>query len=520
MFGYTKGIARGMAVRARIAAYKVCGDNGQCNSVDILSGMDQAIKDGVHIMCISIGLPAGPYLTDLITIDAYFATRQGVLVCFAGGNSGPTKSTVANVAPWGLTVAAGTIDRDFPAYAILGNKHRFSGEGLYNGPRLGSKPLSLIYHKGKNSSSNYCLEGTLEPELVRGKVVVCDSSGGGQTEKGLIVQKAGGAAMILVVNAVVKVWDTQFLLTPGMVVGKKEGDLVKDYIKSVTNPTVIIGFGGTAEGARPAPVVGAFSSRGPNSITPEILKPDILAPGVNILAAYSEAVTPKGLKYVIISGTSMACPHVSGVVTLLKAAHPNWSPSALKSAIMTTAYTYDNTNSPITDEVTAQSSNPWAYGSGHIDPKKAFSPGLVYDNSNEDYITFWCSLGYSLREVRAIVDDPNVTCSTKFNDPGELNYPSFSVLFTNKTTVKYTRELTNVGVAKSTYKVAVSVPPTVTVTVTPSVLEFKKLGDKQKYAITFVANKNVKPISDAEFGSVVWSYQQYKVRSPIAFTWK
>ncbi|EEF42979.1 conserved hypothetical protein [Ricinus communis] len=207
----------------------------------------------------------------------------------------------------------------------------------------------------------------------------------------------------------------------------------------------------------------------------------------------------------------MSCPHVSGIAALVKAAHPTWSPSALRSALMTTAYTVDSTNTPLQDAVTAKFSNPWAYGSGHVDPKRALSPGLVYDISPQDYVTFLCSLNYDL----------NLTCPRKFSDLGELNYPSFSVLFGKKTTaVRYSRELTNVGTARATYRVAVTAPSEVAVTVAPAKLVFKKVGEKLRYTATFAAKRNAKkPAGGAAFGSIVWSNAKYKVSSPVAFAW-
>lgn len=215
----------------------------------------------------------------------------------------------------------------------------------------------------------------------------------------------------------------------------------------------------------------------------------------------------------------MSCPHISGLAALLKAAHPEWSPSAIKSALMTTAYTQDNTKSPLRDAATGGFSDPWAYGSGHVDPHKAISPGLIYDLTSQDYVKFLCSLDYSIPHIQTIVKHPNVTCSKKFADPGQLNYPSFSILFGKSRVARYTRELTNVGAAGSVYEVVINAPSTVGVTVNPTKLTFKNVGDKLRYTVTFVSKKGMNRMGKSLFGSISWNNAEHQVSSPVAFQW-
>ena len=218
----------------------------------------------------------------------------------------------------------------------------------------------------------------------------------------------------------------------------------------------------------------------------------------------------------------MSCPHISGLAGLLKAAHPDWSPSAIKSALMTTAYTHDNTNSPLRDAASGSFSSPMAHGAGHVDPQKALSPGLVYDASTSDYIAFLCTLRYTPQQIQLIAKHPNVTCSRKFHDPGQLNYPSFSVVFESKRVVRYTRILTNVGEADSVYDVVATGPESlVGITVKPTKLVFKNVGDRQRYTVTFVSKKGPDSSirSEFEFGSIVWSNDMHRVASPVAFAW-
>lgn len=217
----------------------------------------------------------------------------------------------------------------------------------------------------------------------------------------------------------------------------------------------------------------------------------------------------------------MSCPHISGLAALLKAAHPNWSPAAIKSALMTTTYTMDNTNSSLRDAAGSSPATPFGFGAGHVDPQKALSPGLVYDISTNDYVAFLCSLDYSATHIRVITKMSNVSCPPR-SRPGDLNYPSFSVVFRKKPrhVVRYRRELTNVGPAMAVYDVKVSGPASAGVTVTPARLVFKKVGQKQRYYVTFESKASGAGRGKPDFGWISWASDEHVVRSPVAYTWK
>ncbi|KAK6938611.1 PA domain [Dillenia turbinata] len=351
LFEFAPGTARGMATHARIAAYKVCWLGG-CFGSDIMAAMDKAVDDGVNVLSMSIGGGVADYDRDTVAIGAFAATEKGILVSCSAGNGGPTSESLSNVAPWITTVGAGTLDRDFPAYINLGSGTNFTGVSIYRGKQLPESLLPLVYagNVSNNTRGNFCISGSLVPEKVAGKVVLCERGGNARVQKGLVVRDAGGAGMIL---ANTEDFGEELVadahLLPSAAVGQKAGDAIKSYIASETNPTATISSGGTKVKVEPSPVLAAFSSRGPNPITPEILKPDLIAPGVNILAGWTGAAGPTGLaedkrrvSFNIISGTSMSCPHVSGLAALLKAAHPEWSPAMIRSALMTTAYTTYN----------------------------------------------------------------------------------------------------------------------------------------------------------------------------------
>ncbi|CAN6304349.1 unnamed protein product [Urochloa humidicola] len=541
LFGFASGTARGMAPHARVAVYKVCWLGG-CFSSDILAGMDAAVVDGCGVLSLSLGGGAADYSRDSVAIGAFAAMEQGVLVSCSAGNAGPGSSTLSNVAPWITTVGAGTLDRDFPAYIALGNGKNYTGVSLYSGkPLPANTPLPIIYAANASNSTagNLCMPGTLTPEKVAGKIVVCDRGVSARVQKGFVVRDAGGAGMVLsntAANGEELVADAHLLPAAG--VGEREGEAIKSYVASAANPTATIVVAGTQVGVRPSPVVAAFSSRGPNMVTPEILKPDIIAPGVNILAAWTGKAGPTGLAadtrrvgFNIISGTSMSCPHVSGLAALLRSARPEWSPAAVRSALMTTAYaSYSGGSSPLLDAATGTAATPFDYGAGHVDPARAADPGLVYDLGARDYVDFLCALKYSPDMIAAVARSKDMACAgNRTYSVGDLNYPSFSVAFATAngeggesaapTTVTHKRTLTNVGGA-GTYKVSTSVAGAaegVAVDVEPKELAFAAAGEKKSYTVRFTSRSQ--PSGTSGFGRLVWSDGKHSVASPIAFTW-
>ncbi|KAJ4975953.1 hypothetical protein NE237_001059 [Protea cynaroides] len=348
VFGYGNGTSKGGSPKARVAAYKVCWSS--CYDADILAGFDAAIHDGVDVLSVSLGGFASDYISDTIAIGSFHAVKRGIVVVASAGNDGPTDGSVTNVAPWLFTVGASTLDREFPTYVDLGNKQKFKGQSL----SADSLPSGKIYPLVSGGSAKFinasveaaqiCVSGTLDPKLVKGKIVVCVRGDTGRVDKGKQALLAGAVGMILVNDELSGnglIADPHLL--PASHISYKDGLAVLAYINSTKTPTAYITRPTTKLRTKPAPSMASFSSKGPNTVTPGILKPDITAPGVSIIASYSGAVGPSGQDYDTRrvafnteSGTSMSCPHISGIAGLLKTLHPDWSPSAIRSAIITT----------------------------------------------------------------------------------------------------------------------------------------------------------------------------------------
>ncbi|KAK1262503.1 Subtilisin-like protease [Acorus gramineus] len=531
MSGYASGIAKGVAPKARVAVYKVCWKDSGCLDSDILAGFDRAVSDGVDVISISIGGGDGvasPYYLDPIAIGSFGAASHGVFVASSAGNDGPTGMSVTNLAPWMTSVGAGTIDRTFPADVILGDGRRLAGVSLYSGKSLGANMYPIVYPgKAGGLSASLCMENSLDPKLVKGNIVICDRGSSPRVSKGLVVKEAGGAGMILangISNGEGLVGDAHVL--PACAVGSAEGDALKAYVAS-SSATATIRFKGTVVGVRPAPVVASFSGRGPNGLTPEVLKPDLIAPGVNILAAWTDAVGPTGLdsdtrktEFNILSGTSMACPHVAGAAALLRSAHPGWSPAAVRSALMTTANVVDNRLQPVMDEATGKAASPYDFGAGHLNLDRAMDPGLVYDIGAQDYVSFLCSIGYDAKTVQVISRQP-VGCPARKPAPESLNYPSFSAVFDGSrkgraaSTKTFVRTVTNVGAPNAVYKATVVMNSKgVTATVRPGRLVFTESVKVQRFALV-VSGDTSSVVSDGVFGSLTWTDGKHVVRSPI-----
>ncbi|XP_019173357.1 PREDICTED: subtilisin-like protease SBT5.6 [Ipomoea nil] len=478
--GFGNGTASGGAPLVRLAIYKVCwrlpdhsGDS--CQDGDILKAFDQAISDGVHVISVSLGaVPEEGYHTqNAIAIGALHAVKNNIVVSCSAGNDGPKKSTVENVAPWIITVGASSMDRLFLSPLKLGNGMVIEGQTI-TPINMRGEMLPLVYagdveipEKTNSATSGLCKAGTLSENLVRGRIVACRSSD--TISASQEVQRAGGAATIQL--SPFDEIQVQAFLSPTTVVFNYEFNEILKYIRTDVNPTATLLPGETVLGAKPAPVMAPFSSRGPNTVEPNILKPDITAPGFNILAAWSGVASPTNLasdprrvKYNIISGTSMSCPHVSAVAALLKAIHPHWSSAAIRSAIMTTATSINVMEAPI-EKSNGYSAGPFEYGSGHILPSKSADPGLVYDASYEDYLLFICNSNFNLKNFGSF-KCPEISASAS-----NLNYPSLSIAkLKGSMTVK--RTVTNVGKDNSMYNVTISPPFGYDVTISPMTLRF------------------------------------------------
>ncbi|MEM9566342.1 MAG: S8 family serine peptidase [Actinomycetota bacterium] len=499
------GKISGVAPRARVIAYKACGVLG-CFTSDLAAAIDQAVLDGVDVINYSIGGGAGDVGPDEIAF--LFAADAGVHVATSAGNSGPGPATVGDPAtkPWLTSVGASTQPRFFAGEVRFNANVRFRGASLTAG--LGRTEFVDAEFAG----GDLCQPGTLDPAAVDGKIVLCRRGAIARAAKSLAVFQAGGAGMVLYNNT-----DNDNLFTdphsvPSVHLNNTDGLALKQYIADRPSARAVITIVGTTK-FDPAPSMTIFSSRGPNAVAGDIIKPDLTAPGFQVLAAYSPVATPDGSDFAAIAGTSMSSPHVAGLMALLDQAHPDWSAGAVKSALMTTAH-QDVVKD---DQVTP--ADPFDFGAGHVDvglPRRhgsAFQPGLVYEAGFLDYLGFLCDV---FPEELA---NPAATCSSLAGigiaiTAVDLNYPSIGVSsLAGSQTI--TRTVTSVADEKHAvmYRPIVDAPDGYEVEVTPSTMKLMP-GQSATFQVT-ITNVSA-PVGEWRHGSLTWAGGNYKVYSPIS----
>ncbi|MDG6108281.1 S8 family serine peptidase [Dactylosporangium aurantiacum] len=491
------GTASGMAPAASVAMYKVCwegkpGVAAGCYNSDSVAAINDAVLDGVDVINYSIGGSSESSVLDSVAQAFRVASNAGIFVANSAGNSGPGASTLDHPAPWVTTVAAATFRKAYRAVA-LGNGARYVGASTTSALNTPAPLVTAVSAKLAGASDNdarLCFDGTLDPAKVTGKVVICDRGVNARIDKSFEVKRAGGVGMVLT-NTSPNSLNGDYHPIPSVHLNDVAGAAVKAYAATPGATASIVDLTPAEVAALPdVPEITDFSSRGPSTTTGgDILKPDIAAPGNDVVAAVAPP-SNHGRDWDFYSGTSMASPHIAGIGALMKQLHPTWQPSEIKSALMTSAVDTKTTTSP------------FAQGAGFVNPNRAADPGLVYPAAPNDYRSYMVSLGV---QFAAPYDTLPAVAGP------DLNQASIAIGgLAGVQTV--TRTVKNVGTTTATYKATANVPG-FTAVVSPSSFTLAP-NATQTFTVTFT--RGTTPLTTWATGSLTWSDGKHSVRSPIA----
>ncbi|WP_255769954.1 S8 family serine peptidase [Pseudarthrobacter sulfonivorans] len=494
--GMSFGKSSGVAPAAKISVYKICWEDdnpatGGCYTSSSVEAIDAATKDGVDVLNYSISGNTDS-TTDPVALAFLNAAAAGVFIAASAGNSGPAASTVNHASPWLTTVAASTFPSDLLGTVKVSDGSLYRGASIMK-TEVTDKPVVVAADAAAAGAANpnLCGPGTLDPAKVTGKVVVCDRGVVDRTAKSLEVQAKGGVGMILV-NLTNSSEDADNHVIPTVHVNAPESLELKSKLAGNTALTVSLVKGDlTGEPLPPAPQVAGFSSRGPTLASGgDLLKPDISAPGVNVLAGVS-TIGNKGAQFGFMSGTSMAAPHIAGFGALVLSQEPQWSPATVKSAMITTAY-------PLVNADGTPNRNPFDGGAGQIDSLRVLDPGLVYDSGISDWLGFLNGQGIDTGAPQA------GTIAAQ-----DLNLPSIA-LGSLVGEVQVKRRLT--ALVPGMYRPEVKMPG-VNVTVEPKALNFAKAGQTREVTLT-IRNESA-PVGQFATGTLTWKGPR-TVTSPMA----
>ena len=482
--GQERGTISGMAPGAHVAAYKACWDGADgtsgCATSDTVAAINAAVLDGVDVINYSISGTSNNFV-DPVEVGFLNAASAGVFVAASSGNSGPTASSTNHPSPWLTTVAAST--HAVHEYAlVLGDGRRFIGASVTEGMDA-QAPFAyagdLAAADTSAADAALCLPGSLDPALVADTMVLCERGQNARAEKSVVVAEAGGLGMALVnvaddgLNA-----DIHAVPTVHLPHTDREALLAYARTEGATAQVELGNEGSTTQ----VPQVAGFSSRGPTrGAGGDLLKPDLSAPGVDVLAAYSP--TQGGESFMYSSGTSMSSPHIAGMAALVLQAHPDWSPMMVKSAMMTTAREHVGDN------------DPFAGGAGFVDPSRFLDPGLVLDSDRTDWFDFLAGQGVVYADTGKPVSDHPI-------DASDLNTPSIAIgdLYGAQTV---TRTLTNVSGNNGVWQASVQGLEGLDVTLTPHTIQPRKGGAGQDVAIS-ITDVDA-PANQWATGSITWT---------------
>ncbi|MEM1080860.1 MAG: S8 family serine peptidase, partial [Pseudomonadota bacterium] len=397
----------GIAPQANLIAYKACqldedDPDGPftCFFSDTIAALEQAIADQVDVVNYSIGgSPRDPWQFAVSPERVFLNMRAaGIVASVSAGNSGPGPNTVGSPAnaPWIMAVANATHNRGLVNRLVATSGGTFDIGNLEGRANTEGTDILPIVH-ARDFGNALCGTGTAElgntcaantgasnpfaPGTFNGQIVVCDRGTYGRIEKGRNVQLAGAAGMILAnTQAQSESTNSDTHCLPATHLGADDGDQIRAWLDAGSNHQGRLAGTTRVDRAEFGGRLNISSSRGPSEDSPGVMKPNVTAPGTDVVAGVNEQDGNPNLVG-LLTGTSMAAPHAAGAALLLRNSNPSWGPDQVISALETTAdasivFESDSTEASIVDR-----------GAGGIQVDRASRIGLYLPTSTSAFLS-------------------------------------------------------------------------------------------------------------------------------------
>ncbi|MEM8532064.1 MAG: S8 family serine peptidase [Chloroflexota bacterium] len=473
--GIDTGTLAGVAPHANIIAYDGCGVGG-CPGSALVASIDQATADGVDVINYSIGGGSNSPWLNPTAVAFRNAFAAGVFSATSVGNSGPNRETIGSPAnaPWIMAVGFSTHDRLYEnGVTNLSGGTTTPPEDIFGKGFSGPLGENTIVYAGAEPYNNALCGPFADETDLSGLIVVCDRGTFGRVAKAANVDDAGGAGYVLANDE-----DSGTSLNgdiypiPGVHITFEDGVTLKEWLASGADHTAEIRGAEKEVSDDFGDIVATGSSRGPDATLPDILKPDVTAPGVDILAAVVNTDAEES-EYGFLSGSSMSSPHAAGAAVLMRQMHPDWSPTEVQSALMTTAVTEG-----VSTDSDGTSASPFDIGAGRIDVSKAVQAGLIMNETAANH------------EAANPAED---------GVPAELNLPSMadSACVVDCT---WSRTFTSALATEASWTITTTATEGLDITVEPSSFTIPAGGEQ---TISITANVEGLPLNEYVFGALV-----------------